>query len=152
MMRCLRRSARSASSTRHACGCLSNTGASPRSRNAAWRTSGSGPGSAWDASIRSLPPRSVAPDHQDGRLCRIQRCTGCSNGIVFPESMPALARAYSELLHLRRSMSMTAWEGSSFADEYESIGETLRSFDAGKVGAEVAAWTEKLNRGEIIAH
>ena len=64
------------------------------------------------------PPRSVAPDHQEGKLCRVQRCTGCANGIVFPESMPSLARAYSELLHLRRSMSLLAWEGSSFADEY----------------------------------
>lgn len=98
------------------------------------------------------PPRHVAPDHQQGKLCRVQRCTGCANGIVFPESLPLLARACAELLHLRRSMPVAAWDGSSFADEHESITETLKSFAADAVAAEIAAWTEKLNRGEIAAH
>jgi hypothetical protein len=98
------------------------------------------------------PPRSVSPDHRAGMLCRVQRCTGCENGIVFTDSVPALTRAYAELLHLRRSIPMTSWGGSSFEDEYESIGKTLEAFDTVAVAAQVADWTDKLRRGEIIAH
>lgn len=99
------------------------------------------------------PPPAVAPDHREGTLCRVQRCTGCSYGIVFPESMPALARAFAELRHLRRSIAITSWEGSSFADEYRSIEETLqKNFNQERVAGEVAAWTQKLNSGEVKVH
>jgi hypothetical protein len=98
------------------------------------------------------PPKEVDPDHQKGSLCRVQRCTGCPNGIVFPESLAPLARRYAELLHLRRTMPMTAWDDSSLADEYESIEQTLEHFDRARVSAEMDAWTDKLNSGEIHAH
>jgi len=98
------------------------------------------------------PPREVDPDHREGALCRVQRCTGCPNGVVFPESLSPLARRYAGLLHLRRSMPMTGWEKSSLSDEYASIGETLQRFDAARVTAEVDDWTRKLNSGEIEVH
>lgn len=100
----------------------------------------------------TAPPRQIDPDHRDGALCRIQRCTGCPQGIVFPESMPSLARRQAELEHLRRTMPMAAWEGSSLADESASVEQTLLHFDAGSVEAEVAAWMKKLASGEAVAH
>jgi len=98
------------------------------------------------------PPPQVDPDHRQGALCRVQRCTGCPHGIVFPESMSPLARRQAELLHLRRSMPMTAWQGSSLADEYESVEQTLAHFDAGLVQAEIAEWTTRFNEGGLTVH
>jgi hypothetical protein len=98
------------------------------------------------------PPKQVAPDHRDGALCRVQRCTGCPHGIVFPDSVSPLARRLAELMHLRRAMPMAAWDGSSLADEQDSVGQTLAYFDAGLVEAEVAGWMKKLEEGEIAVH
>ncbi|WP_407116140.1 hypothetical protein [Bradyrhizobium sp. LMG 9283] len=98
------------------------------------------------------PPKEIDPDHPEGAICRVQRCTGCQHGVVFPESMPPLARRFAELLQLKRTMPLASWIGSSLADEYESIEQTLAHFDAGRVSTEVAAWTGKLNSGEIIVH
>jgi hypothetical protein len=98
------------------------------------------------------PPKHVDPDHRDGELCRVQRCTGCRHGIVFPDSMPALARRLAELMHLRRTMPMAAWEASSLADEHESIEQTLSQFAVADVEAEVETWMNKLNSGEISGH
>ncbi len=98
------------------------------------------------------PPRAVAPDHKDGEICRVQRCTGCSNGVVFADSMPHLARAFAELRHIRRSIPLAAWETSSFAAETASIEQTLSSFDAQLVAEEIVAWTKKLEAGELKAY
>ena len=98
------------------------------------------------------PPKQVDPDHPEGAICRVQRCTGCQHGVVFPESMPALAQRFAELLQLKRTMPLASWIGSSLADEYESIEQTLAHFDAGRVSTEVGAWTAKLNSGEVIVH
>jgi hypothetical protein len=98
------------------------------------------------------PDKVVAPDHPEGALCRVQRCVGCSKGIVFEESLPALARALAELRHIRRTIPMTAWEGSSFADEHDALEQTLLGFDQARVEVEVAAWTAKLKSGEVQAH
>lgn len=98
------------------------------------------------------PPKQIDPDHPEGALCRIQRCTGCPNGIVFPESMPPLARRHAELVRLKRIMPLASWDGSSLADEHDSIEQTLKHFDAQSVSVEVAAWTAKLNSGEIAVH
>jgi hypothetical protein len=98
------------------------------------------------------PPKEVDPDHPEGALCRVQRCTGCPHGIVFADSMLPLARRYAELLHLKRTMPVASWSDSSFADEHESIGQTLERFETPAVEAEVAAWAAKLNSGEKIVH
>ena len=98
------------------------------------------------------PPKQVDPDHPDGELCRVQRCTGCPHGVVFPDSMPPLARRLAELMHLRRTMPMAAWDGSSFADEQESIAQTLTHFTKCDVETEIETWTEKLTSGEIAGH
>ncbi|MGY4432727.1 hypothetical protein ACVWWO_005204 [Bradyrhizobium sp. F1.13.1] len=98
------------------------------------------------------PPKQVDPDHPEGAICRVQRCTGCQHGVVFPESMPALARRFAELLQLKRTMPLASWIGCSLADEYESIEQTLAHFEAGRVSTEVGAWTAKLISGEVIVH
>jgi hypothetical protein len=98
------------------------------------------------------PPKRIAPEHAQGSLCRVQRCIGCSNGIVFQESMPALARALAELRHVRRTMPAASWDGSSFEAEHDGLERTLESFDAAAVAAELAAWSEKLRNGEVQAH
>ncbi|WP_426532779.1 hypothetical protein [Bradyrhizobium sp. McL0615] len=98
------------------------------------------------------PPKEIDPDHPEGAVCRVQRCTGCRHGVVFPESMPALARRCAELLQLKRTIPLTSWVESSLSDEYESIEQTLAQFQSDYVSAEVAAWTAKLESGEIIAH
>ncbi|MGM4988155.1 hypothetical protein [Tardiphaga sp. 841_E9_N1_2] len=98
------------------------------------------------------PDKSVAPDHPQGALCRVQRCVGCSKGIVFEESLPALASALAELRHIRRSIPVPAWEGSSFDDEYQALEQTLLGFDQIKVLAQLASWEDKLLSGEIQPH
>jgi hypothetical protein len=98
------------------------------------------------------PPKQIDPDHPEGAICRVQRCTGCQHGVVFPESMPALACRFAELLELKRTMPIASWSGSSLADEYESIEQTLAHFDTSHVSTEVSAWTAKLHSGEIIVH
>ncbi|MGV7219552.1 hypothetical protein [Bradyrhizobium sp. UFLA05-112] len=98
------------------------------------------------------PDKVVAPDHPEGALCRVQRCVGCSKGIVFEESLPALARALAELRHIRQTIPMTAWDGSSFADEHDALEQTLLGFDQTRVDAELTSWTAKLKSGEVQAH
>jgi hypothetical protein len=98
------------------------------------------------------PPKEVAPDHTEGALCRVQRCTGCRRGVVFEESLGPLARAHAELQFIQRQIPLASWAGSSFEDELISIEKTLECFDRAKVEAETNKWLERLNRGEVIPH
>ncbi|MCJ2096325.1 hypothetical protein MKK67_28050 [Methylobacterium sp. J-072] len=98
------------------------------------------------------PPRDVAPEHRQGSLCRVQRCTGCVHGVTFAESLAPLARARAELMHLQREVPFAAWAGSSFEIEMQSIDATLTSFEQGAVEYETQAWLAKLRSGEVIAH
>jgi len=98
------------------------------------------------------PPRRIAPEHKQGELCRVQRCTGCRHGIVFAESLGPLARAYAELLHIHRQIPLAAWSGSSLEEEFLSLEGTLKSFDSATVAAAVRFWSTKLDSGEAMAH
>lgn len=98
------------------------------------------------------PPKRIAPDHPEGALCRVQRCIGCSHGIVFSDSMPALARALAELRHVRLQMPVASWDGSSFEAEHDGLERTLEGFEAAAVAAELTAWSEKLRTGEAQAN
>lgn len=71
------------------------------------------------------PPREIVPDHPAGQLCRVQRCTGCSSGIVFDDSLDMLAKAKAEMIHLKANLPLAVWLGSSFEDEDTSLDETL---------------------------
>lgn len=98
------------------------------------------------------PPSVVAPNHVEGSLCRVQRCTGCAHGVVFAESLGPLARSRAELIYLKRTLPLLAWTGSSLEDEERSVEATLSLFDADEVGAIVDAWLEKLFSGEVQPH
>jgi hypothetical protein len=98
------------------------------------------------------PPREIAPDHKEGCLCRIQRCTGCIHGVVFIDSLQPLSRAYAELIFLKGQVPYVAWSDSSFEDEYDSLSETLKLFPPDQVEFEVEHWLRKLEAGEIICH
>lgn len=98
------------------------------------------------------PDKHIAPGHREGAICRVQRCIGCSKGIVFPESLKPLTRALAELKYLRGTLPLTAWIGTSFSDEHDGLEKTLLNFDTASVAAELANWTQKLESGEIKPH
>jgi hypothetical protein len=98
------------------------------------------------------PPINIAPDHKEGALCRVQRCTGCHFGVVFEESLVPLARAYAELLFLRRQIPLATWSGSSLEEEFVSLETTLKNFDSVAVTAAVDAWLAKLEAREVVPH
>jgi hypothetical protein len=98
------------------------------------------------------PPHEVAPGHQKGELCRIQRCTGCQHGVVFVDSLEHLARAYAELTYIKTQMPYAAWIGSSLASEEHSLSQTLEMFDASVVASLVKEWAEKFRSGGAVVH
>lgn len=98
------------------------------------------------------PPPEIAPGHPAGTVCSVQRCTGCHHGVVFSDSLEPLARARAELLHLHRTLPLTAWAGSSLEDEAASLDETLAQFDASEVETSVASWTSRIRNGEVAVH
>ncbi|MCI5076394.1 hypothetical protein [Oricola sp.] len=100
----------------------------------------------------TTPPPGISPDHLPGTVCRVQRCTGCSSGIVFGDSIIPLARARAELLFIQRTIPMAAWAGSSFAEEAEALESTLAEFDAAEVEELVQDWLGRLLSGERQAH
>jgi hypothetical protein len=101
---------------------------------------------------RRNPPREVAPNHVEGALCRVQRCTGCVHGLVFEESLEPLARARAELIFIKRTIPFAAWIGSSFEDEELSLDRTLDHFDSARVQPIVEHYLEKFVTGEIQAY
>ncbi|WP_441227956.1 hypothetical protein AB7813_05615 [Tardiphaga sp. 20_F10_N6_6] len=98
------------------------------------------------------PPRNIAPDHVDGTLCRVQRCTGCPHGVIFADSIDLLTRAYAELVHIQRTIPFAAWSGSSFADELISLAETLKLFPASEVQDRIDSWITRFRSGELRVH
>ncbi|MGO7586640.1 hypothetical protein ACC665_29385 [Rhizobium ruizarguesonis] len=75
------------------------------------------------------PPKTIAPHHVAGEVCREQRCTGCEHGVVFPESVMPLAYTLADLHFEKRNYPLASWKGSSLEDEEKSIRETLSLFD-----------------------
>ncbi|MBE1203685.1 hypothetical protein [Aminobacter carboxidus] len=98
------------------------------------------------------PPKNVSPDHVPGAICRVQRCTGCINGIVFEESLDPLTRARAELIYIQRTIPLAAWTGSSFEEEAASLDATLMDFAKESVGESTQLWLNKLLSGELQVH
>lgn len=96
------------------------------------------------------PPKGVDPDHAKGELCRVQRCTGCSHGIVFEDSMQRLATTLADLHHERSTRPLAAWKGTSLEDEERSISATLRQFDPERVRLAYHARKRALQAGEVM--
>lgn len=97
------------------------------------------------------PPKSIDPDHQKGELCRVQRCTGCPNGIVFEDSMKSLATALADLHFERSQRPLAAWRGTSLEDEERSLSATLREFDPERVRQVYSNRKEALRTGAVTA-
>lgn len=98
----------------------------------------------------TMPPPEIDPYHRSGELCRIQRCTGCINGIVFPESVRPLAYALADLRYLKGKTPLAAWKGSSFEEEEISIVQTLKLFDAQLVKQHFQERTNDLKNGRAV--
>jgi hypothetical protein len=96
------------------------------------------------------PPREIDPYHRENRICRIQRCTGCVHGRVFPESVQPLAATLADLHHLRRDYPLGSWKGSSFDEEEESIRLTLQLFDPAVVARHYRARERELQSGKEV--
>ena len=97
------------------------------------------------------PPPEIDPHHLDGEICRVQRCTGCFHGVIFPESVRPMAYALADLCYLRRKVGLAAWKGSSFEEEEISLVETLKQFDDEVVKKYFQERMEALKSGEEVA-
>jgi len=96
------------------------------------------------------PPKDVDPDHVEGELCRVQRCTGCPHGIVFEDSMERLANTLADL-HFERSLRpLAAWKDTSLEAEERSISATLRQFDPDRVRIAYNIRRDALRAGEVM--
>lgn len=97
------------------------------------------------------PPAELAPDHAAGTLCRIQRCSLCRHGVIFPESLDGLARRAAELQEIQRSMPMTSWLQSDYPDEQQATALALALFPAHQADAAIATWIERfLSKVEMV--
>jgi hypothetical protein len=94
------------------------------------------------------PPKYLVPNHQPGKVCRVQRCTLCTHGIVFEDSLPLLCRRVEELETLREMLSMVAWNQSTFPLELEATLLTLkRNFALKDITKYRKFWREEINTG-----
>lgn len=93
------------------------------------------------------PPEYLAPEHQEGAGCRVQRCVLCPHAVVFDDSLPALTRRKAELLALQEQVPVATWLESSFPDELEALDATLADFDADAVGAQLQHWQTEITAG-----
>lgn len=93
------------------------------------------------------PPKNVAPDHKPGTYCRVQRCTGCCHGVVFPESVKGLAYSLADLHYIKKHTPALSWTGSSFEAETRSIIQTLEQFDREIVDLHYRERKEKILAG-----
>ncbi|WP_155638534.1 hypothetical protein [Burkholderia cepacia] len=103
------------------------------------------------------PPPHLAPDFvPDGHaLCPIQRCTLCpEHAVIFPDSLPGLAKRLAELQHIRSHMATPAFMASSFPQELDNTRLALTYFDTRSVQLAVSQWEQKIATGEhrVIDH
>jgi hypothetical protein len=94
------------------------------------------------------PPPEISPNHVDGKICRVQRCTLCPYAIVFEDSGELLAKRLAELYHLKETIPLATWHASSFALEQEATEKTLLLFESESVRACVEYWLDRIHDGE----
>jgi len=96
------------------------------------------------------PPKQIAPNHRAGDGCRIHRCTMCSSGVVFDDSMDSIACRFAELDFIKRQMPVHLWLSSSFVEEYDATLATLELFPKRDVDLRVAYWKQMIDEGKHI--
>ena len=67
------------------------------------------------------PDSHLAPDHEEGALCAVQRCILCRQGIVFREAFGGLADRHADLVWLRQNSNAMRWLTSTLSWELEAI-------------------------------
>ncbi|WP_417431402.1 hypothetical protein [Kiloniella sp.] len=75
------------------------------------------------------PPKHIASNHPENKLCRTQRCTLCRHAIVFEDSLQGIAKRKAELTLIQEKTPLTVWEESSYPTELEATDFTLSLFD-----------------------
>jgi hypothetical protein len=93
------------------------------------------------------PPKSIAPQHEEGKGCRVQRCTLCRHAVVFDDSVDHLARRLAELIALKGQISLTSWHESSFPLEIRSIETVLEQFDLAVTQERSQHWANEILLG-----
>lgn len=95
------------------------------------------------------PPPSLAPEHDDGSGCRVQRCTLCpTHAIVFDDSYEHLTRRQAELEDTRDKIPVPVWNESSFPQELENTEAVLTRFDAQLVRERLSHWRDQIKLGK----
>ncbi|MGQ7939614.1 hypothetical protein [Paraburkholderia sp. D1E] len=96
------------------------------------------------------PPKHIAPDFVvDGKsMCSVHRCTLCLEGaVIFPDSLPGLAKRMAELRHIEANMSAVAFLESSFGEEMRNTEFALKHYDQQEVASLIAEWEQKIRSG-----
>ena len=96
------------------------------------------------------PPRRIAPDFRaNGKaMCHVQRCMLClEHAVVFPDSLPGIAKRFAELEAIQREMSMTAFIESSFDEELVNTRIVLTGFNTAEVDLHVSDWSQRIRDG-----
>jgi hypothetical protein len=93
------------------------------------------------------PPKRIDPHFKPNgkRACTTQRCTLCfENAVILADSRPGLCKRFSEIKHIKATISVAAFETSSFPEELENTEAALGLFDANEVEADVAHWDAEI--------
>lgn len=96
------------------------------------------------------PPRHIAPNFiADGKaMCHVQRCTLClENAVLLPDSLPGLCKRLAELRYLRSTMSIQAFQESSFLEEMDNTELALIAFDAQESLQLLQEWERRIDSG-----
>lgn len=96
------------------------------------------------------PPKHMAPQHQEGKGCRTQRCTLCEHAIVFHDSYHHLARRKAELMDHQDKVGQMIWATTDFWHEMEKLEETLANYDPKFVAKSLDHWQEEIKTGRHI--
>ena len=93
------------------------------------------------------PPKSLAPEHQPGEGCRVQRCSLCPNAVIFDDSMDPLARRLAQLRVIKERVPLTAWHSSSWPMEADATERVLfENWNKDLVESRVAYWKSKVEK------
>lgn len=96
------------------------------------------------------PPPHIAPSFKaDGKaVCYVHRCMLClEHAVIFPDSIPGLAKRLAELRAIRSRMSTVAFLESSFSEETENTELALGAFDPVSVAEQVTDWESRIKTG-----
>jgi hypothetical protein len=96
------------------------------------------------------PPGHIAPNFvADGKeMCHVHRCLLClENAVILPESLRGLCKRLAELRHLKMTISVYAYQESSFPEELENTEIAIQFFDSAEVTRQVTYWTERIADG-----